>query len=121
MRLLQRVQLVLEPLGHHLEAEVQEVPEDRLEIEPLGPADLGVLGRDEARQVDGEVGLQRRVLEEVRHHHLRVGVLLHLERDAHVVGGHVLDVEQRRQLARQHHVGDALDQRATCSPCTGCW
>ena len=30
MRLLQRLELVLEPLGDDLEAEVQEVPEDRL-------------------------------------------------------------------------------------------
>ena len=39
--LLERAQLVLEPLRHHLEPEVEEVPEDRLEIEPLGPADFG--------------------------------------------------------------------------------
>ena len=121
MRFLQRLELVLEPLGDDLEPEVQEVPEDRVQVEPLGPADLGVLGRNEARQVDDEVGLERRVLEEIRHHHLRVGVLLQLERDPHVVGRHVLDVEERRQLAAQHDVGDALDERRTCSPCTGCW
>ena len=40
--LLQRLELVLEPLGDDLEAEVQEVPEHRVQIEPLGPADLGV-------------------------------------------------------------------------------
>ena len=44
--LLERRQLVLEPPGDDLEPEVQEVPEDLLEIEPLGPADLRVLGRD---------------------------------------------------------------------------
>ena len=70
MRFLQRLELVLEPVGHDLEPEVEEVPEDRLQIETLGPADLGVLGRDQARQVDDEVGLERRVLEEIRHHHL---------------------------------------------------
>ena len=79
MRFFERGELVLEPLGDDLEPEVQEVPEDLLEIEPLGPADLGVLGRDQAGQVDGEVDLQRRVLEEVRHDHLLVGVLLHLD------------------------------------------
>ena len=81
-----------------------------LQVEALGPADLGVLGRDEARQVDGEVDLQRRVLEEVRHDHLLVGVLLQLERDAHVVGRQVLHVEQLRQLAADDDVGDALDE-----------
>ena len=90
----ERRQLVLEPPGDDLEPEVQEVPEDLLQIEPLGPADLRVLRRDEAREVDGEVDLQRRVLEEVRHDHLLVGVLLHLERDAHVVGRQVLHVER---------------------------
>ena len=38
--LLQRRELVLEAPGDDLEAEVQEVPEDLLEVEPLGPADL---------------------------------------------------------------------------------
>ena len=69
---------MLEALRHDLQAEVEEVPEHLLQIEALGPADFGVLGRHEARQVDGEVGLQRRVLEEVRHHLLLVGVLLQL-------------------------------------------
>ena len=41
MRFLQRGQLVLEPPGDDLEAEVQEVPEDLLEVEALRPADLG--------------------------------------------------------------------------------
>ena len=97
-------------LGDDLEPEVQEVPEHLLQVEPLGPAGLGVLGRHEAREVDGEVGLQRRVLEQVRHDHLLVGVLLQLERDAHVVGREILHVEQMRQLAREHDVADALDQ-----------
>ena len=93
------LELVLEPLGDDFEPEVEEVPEDGVEVEPLGPADLGILRRDQAREVDDEAGLQRRVLEEIRHHHLLVGVLLQLERDPHVVGRHVLDVEERRQLA----------------------
>ena len=41
--LLERRQLVLEPPGDDLEPEMQEVPEDLLEIEPLGTADFGVL------------------------------------------------------------------------------
>ena len=38
--LLERRQLVLEPPGDDVEPEVEEVPEDLLEIEPLGAADL---------------------------------------------------------------------------------
>ena len=82
-----------------------------MEIEALGTADVGVLGRHEARQVDREVRLQRRVLEEVRHHHLLVGVLLQLERDPHVVGRQILHVEEVRQLAAERDVGDPLDER----------
>ena len=40
-----------------------------------------------------------------------IGVLLQLQRDPHVVGRDVLDVEERRQLARQHDLGDPLDER----------
>ncbi len=43
--LLERGELVLEAPRDDLEAEVEEVPEDRLQIEPLGAADLRVLGR----------------------------------------------------------------------------
>ncbi len=107
---LERRKLVFEPAGDHLEPEVQEVPQNLLEIEALRPAHLGVFSRHQTRQVDREVGLQGRVLEEVRHHHLLVGVLLHFDRDAHVLGRQVLDVQQRRQLAAEHDVGDLLDQ-----------
>ncbi len=44
--LLQRGELVLEPPGDHLEPEMEEVPEDLLQIQPLRPADLRILGRD---------------------------------------------------------------------------
>ena len=47
--LLQRGELVLQPLGDDLEPEMQEVPQNLLEIEPFGTADLGILGRDRGR------------------------------------------------------------------------
>ena len=47
--LLERGQLVLEPPRDDLEPEVEEVPEDLLEVEPLGPADFGILGRESGR------------------------------------------------------------------------
>ena len=46
---LERAELVLEPPRDDVEPEVQEVPEHRLQIEALRPADLGVLGRDRGR------------------------------------------------------------------------
>src|SRR5213075_2531632 len=64
---LELAQLVRQALRHDFEPEMQEMPEYLLETEPLGPADLGVVGRDEAGQVDVEVRLQQRVLEEERH------------------------------------------------------
>ena len=86
------------------------MPEHRLEIEALGAADVLLLGRNQAGQVDAEAHLQRRVPAQVRHDQRLVGVALDLEFDADVVGAHVADVEQRRQLARDHQVGDARDQ-----------
>src|SRR5262249_39199926 len=48
--LLEGRQLVLEPRRDDFEPEMQEVPENRFQIQALGSADLGVLGGDEARQ-----------------------------------------------------------------------
>ena len=45
----ERGELVLQPLGDDFEAEVQEVPQDLLQIEPLGPADFRILGRESGR------------------------------------------------------------------------
>jgi hypothetical protein len=45
---VQRVQLVLQPARHHFMAEVQEVPEDGLQIEPLGSAHVGIFRRHQA-------------------------------------------------------------------------
>ena len=49
MRFLSAASSCSRPLGDDLEPEVEEVPEDLLEIEPLGPADLRVLRRDRGR------------------------------------------------------------------------
>ena len=108
--LLELLELVLEAAGDDLQAEVEEVPEHLLEIETLGAADLRVLGRHQARHVDGERRLQRRVLEQIRHHQVVVGAGLQLELDAHIVGRHVLDVDQVRHLAAEHDVADLLDE-----------
>ena len=43
---------------------MQEVPEDRLQVETLRPAHFRVLGRDQTSEVDDEVRLQRCVLEQ---------------------------------------------------------
>src|SRR5690606_17580467 len=44
-------ELVFETPGHDLPAEMQEVPEDGVEIEPFRPAHLGVFGGHEAGHV----------------------------------------------------------------------
>ena len=102
--------LVFEAAVHDLHAEVQEVPQHRLQIEAFGPADVLLLGRNQTGEVDAEAHLERRVPAQVRHDERLVGVPLDLEFDADVVGAHVAHVEQRRQLARDHQVGDARDQ-----------
>ena len=51
----QRGVLVGQPPRHHFQPEMQEVPEDLRQIEALGPADLRVLGRHQAGQVEREV------------------------------------------------------------------
>ena len=89
---------------------MQEVPEDLLQIQAFWATNLRVFRRYQAGQVDREVGLQWRVLEQVRQHFVLVGFFLELELDAHVVGRDIADVQQHRHLARDHDVCDALDQ-----------
>ncbi len=108
--LLQLRQLVLQAAGHHFQAEVEEVPEHLLQVEALGTADLGILGRHEARQVDGEGVLQRGVLEQVRHHQVLVGAALQLQLDSHIVGGEIADVHEVRHLPAEDDVADLLDE-----------
>ena len=114
--LLQLRQLVLEPRGDHVQAEVEKVPEHLLQIEPLGPADLGVLGGHQARQVHREGGLERGVLEEVSHHQVLVRARLQLQLDPHVVGGEIPDVHQVRHLAAEDDVADLLHQLRLVHP-----
>src|SRR4029453_19386628 len=65
--LLDRLELVLQPARDHLETEMEEVPQDGLEIQPLRPPHFRVLGGSQTGEVHRESGLQRRVLVEVRH------------------------------------------------------
>ena len=103
-------ELVLQAVGHHFQAEVEEVPEHLLEVETLRPAGVGIFGRHQARHVDGERRLQRRVLEQVRHDQVIVGARLDVQLNPHIVGRDVADINQVRHLAAQHHVADLLDQ-----------
>ena len=56
---------------------------------------------NQARHVDGEVVLQRGVLVEIRHHQVRVGVLLDVDGDAQafLLVGFVGEIGRLRQLA----------------------
>ncbi len=97
--LFELFKLVLEPAGDDLQAEVQEVLQNRAQIAAFGPAHLRIVRRNQAGEVDVEIRLQRRVLVEVGEHLLLVGVALQFQFDAHVVGGQVLDVQQQRHFA----------------------
>ena len=55
--LFERAQLVLEARGDDVEPELQEVPEDLVQVQPLGPSDLGILRRHQAGEVDRHAGL----------------------------------------------------------------
>ena len=118
---LQLLELVFETAGHHFQAEVEEVPEHALQVEALRPAHLGVLGGHEARQVDGERGLQRRVLEQVRHHQVVVGAALQFQLDAHIVGRHIPHVDEVRHLAARAPRRRSVRPAAPCSPRRARW
>ena len=107
---LQRLQLGLQPTGHHLHAEPEEVLEQLLQTAALGGGGSPLSHRDQAGQVDVEALLQGGVLVQVSQHLLDVRVPLQVQLDADVLRRHVTDVEERRQLARRDHVGDPLHQ-----------
>ncbi len=113
---------------HDLVPEVQELREERLQIHPRRHAHLRArlrVGapraavrrlRHEAGQVDVEIALELRVLVEVRHHELGIGVPLELDHDPHVFGRLVADIHRLRQLplgdelADRSHEGVLLDE-----------
>ena len=103
-------ELVFQPPGDDAQAEVQEMPEDFLEPELGGGADLGVLGGDKAGEVDVEVGLECGVFVEVGQDLGLVGVFLERQVDADVVGGQVADVGEQGHLAVDDDLGDLLDE-----------
>ena len=79
-----------------------------MQVEPLRARRVGLFAGHEAGEVGGEVGLQRRVPEQVRHDQALVGVALELQDDAHLVGRLVRDVDEGRQLAGENDLGDPL-------------
>ena len=81
-----RGQFVAQTCTHHTQTEVEKVPEDVVQAQAIGFADRRVFGRDQARKIDWEVGLQRRMFEQVRHHHPFVGIAFNLQRNPHIVG-----------------------------------
>ena len=110
---LELFQFVLEAALDRLEAEIEEVPQDRLEAQPLW-LQLAVGGRHQTGHVVGEALLEGGVFVEVRHHHLRVGVGLDIQGDAQPVFGvgFVGQPGQLRQLARVDDLADAVLQVA---------
>ena len=107
--LLQLAQLVLEAAGDHIEPEIEEVAAEIAQRQARRLADARRLGRHQRGQVDVEVDLQIRVLEDVRHHRFRRGVRLDLDDDAHGVGRFVAHVGGLRQAPADDVRGDLLD------------
>ena len=116
MRVEQVLELELKPAGDDLEPEVEELLEDRLQIEPRRDRDLGPLGRQQAGEIDAVVDLERRVLEQIGQRRIGVGSRLELEQDPDVVGAQVLDVRQLRDLPLGDQLADPLDQRVFLDP-----
>ena len=106
----QDLELVAEAAGHHVHPEVEELLEDRLEIEPAGHGHLGPRGRQQAGQVDVVVDLERRVLVQVGQGRVGTGARAQLQDDPDVVGTEVLDVDQLRHLPLADQLADPLHQ-----------
>ena len=104
---------------HDLQPEVEEVPEDRLEIEALRPADLGVLGRHEAGEVEAKLVCSGVCLKRYAMHLLLVGFLLQLELDAHVGAGTSF-TSTSSGIARDMRPRRCARRAPTCSRRTGC-
>ena len=91
--------------GDHVAAVGDEVRERLLERQDLRPP------LDDREHVDAERLLQRRHLPEVVQDHLRDGVLLELDDDAHALAvGLVADVGDALDLLVADQLGDLLDQ-----------
>ena len=105
--LLGLVKVELRAAHHHLVAEVDEVGDYLLEGEGAGAAS------DQGDVIDGEAGLERRVLEKGVQHDVGIGVLLEIEHDADALAaGKLLDVGDAFDALFLDHVADALDHLA---------
>ena len=101
-------QLVFEARGDDVQTEVQEVPQRLLQRHAAWRADLRILRRRQARQVDVEVVLQRRVLEQIRQDFVFVRALLQRQVDADIFGRKVADVGDQRQFPAVDQCPDAF-------------
>ena len=106
----QVLELELEPAGDDFQPKIEELLEDRLQIEPGGDCDFGPLCRQQAREIDAVVDLKRRVLVKIRQGRVGVGSGPELEQDPDVVGAQILDVRQLRDLPLGDQLADPLDQ-----------
>src|SRR5690606_38603628 len=86
--LIELAQGVLEAAANLEQAKVEEVLEDRLEIEARRGGDVGVVGWDQDREVELDRVLQARVLEQIGHDQLGIDVALgvELDLDADLIG-----------------------------------
>src|SRR5690606_33444016 len=96
----------------HDEAEIDEVREERLQVEArrCAGSSRANLDRNEARHIDVEVRLQRGVAEEVRHDLLGVGIALELENDPDLLRRLIADVDDHGHLASEDEIADRADE-----------
>ena len=71
----------------------------------------GARNRNQTRQVDGKIILERGVFEQVGHGQVGIGILLKLQHDLDVGGGFVADVDQLRHFSGGDEFADTFDNR----------
>ncbi len=106
------LQLELEALAHRRQTKVEEIAQYFLEPEPARLR-LAVGIGHQASQVDREVFLQCRVLIEICHHQVRIGIGFDFQGDAQTIFlvGFVREVDKLRQLAGRDDLADIAFQR----------
>ena len=100
------LQQIFGPARNDFLAEIDEGLDQVLQGHQLGPTAV------QRHHVGAEARLQRRVAVELVQHHVRHGVALDLDDDAHAVAiGFIAQVGDSLDLLLANELGDLLDQR----------
>ncbi len=109
---LELLELMVKTAGDNIETKVQEVPKDFLEADALRSAQRRIFRRHQHGHVHIEICLKRRVLEQVRHHHLLIGIAFDVQLNAHIGGADVAHIDEHREFSAEHDLGDFLDENS---------